>query len=186
MNESETTTWEAGAKVLALQCLAEGFALANFSVSYSAGGVRIHVSLDKLSDRYGSPTVEECGEFSRRFADLLEARPPAGLPDDYSIEVSSPGAERRLANVSEYERFKALPMKVMYRDEKQKKVSRVFNYLGSEQGVTRWQLAQAKFNLRQGTIKPARPGKLAKKEHNLPVVEISEADILHVNLYVDI
>ncbi len=56
-------------------------------------------------------THEDCEQFSRDFGTLLDVEdliPGA----EYTLEVSSPGLERRLTRVEDYARFQGLPVKV--------------------------------------------------------------------------
>ncbi|CAI5519824.1 unnamed protein product, partial [Closterium sp. Naga37s-1] len=76
----------------------------------------IRVRLDKLSDVYGSPMVEDIDSFLRDFNALVIAAGERGeLPQDIQIEVSSPGAERVVKVPDDLKRFKELPMYVHYR-----------------------------------------------------------------------
>lgn len=79
--------------------------------AYPAGG-RLIVRLDKLSDTYGSPGIEDLQSFNEDFSTALEA---AGVaPDDLSMEVSSAGAEREIRFPKDLGRFEGLPMTVTY------------------------------------------------------------------------
>eukprot|EP00850_Spirogloea_muscicola_P004120 SM000017S02860 [mRNA] locus=s17:683041:688852:+ [translate_table: standard] len=72
----------------------------------------IRARLDKLSDEYGSPTLEEIESFSRDFEGRLDQA--SEVPDDYALEVSSPGAERVVRVPQDLLRFMGLPMYVWY------------------------------------------------------------------------
>eukprot|EP00850_Spirogloea_muscicola_P003716 SM000015S01216 [mRNA] locus=s15:575285:577485:- [translate_table: standard] len=72
----------------------------------------IRARLDKLSDEYGSPTLEEIESFSRDFEGRLDQA--SEIPDDYALEVSSPGAERVVRVPQDLLRFMGLPMYVWY------------------------------------------------------------------------
>ncbi|XP_010511944.2 PREDICTED: uncharacterized protein LOC104787976 [Camelina sativa] len=78
----------------------------------------IYVRLDKLSNEYGCPTMDELEEFSREFKRRLDDAGASKLvPEDLALEVSSPGAERLLRVPEDLPRFKEMPMTVSYVEE---------------------------------------------------------------------
>jgi ribosome maturation factor RimP len=48
-------------------------------------------------------TVENCAEISRNLSALLDVEDP--IPEAYALEVSSPGIDRPLVRLQDYERF---------------------------------------------------------------------------------
>ena len=48
-------------------------------------------------------TVEDCATISRSISSLLDAEDP--IPEAYTLEVSSPGIDRPLVRLADYERF---------------------------------------------------------------------------------
>ena len=59
-------------------------------------------------------THEDCANFSREFGTVLEVEDAA--PDgSYTLEVSSPGLDRKLTRAADFERFTGSRMKVMTR-----------------------------------------------------------------------
>lgn len=89
-------------------------------------GYHIQIELDGLKDPSGSVSLDECERFSKAFIELLDqAIGQEGLPDDldaenYSLEVSSAGAERELRIPAEFERFRGRPLKIRYRTDEDK------------------------------------------------------------------
>lgn len=89
-------------------------------------GYHIQIELDGLADPQGSVSLDECERFSKAFIGLLdEAIGQDGLPDDlneenYSLEVSSSGAERELRIPAEFERFRGRPLQIRYRTDEDK------------------------------------------------------------------
>lgn len=63
-------------------------------------GYRIQLMIDRLDE---SVSVDDCAVVSRGMSVLLDSEEP--FTDNYSLEVSSPGIERRLKSIDEYERF---------------------------------------------------------------------------------
>ncbi len=82
-----------------------------FSLEQSgSGGRTLRIAIDK-SD--GFISLDDCERVSRVAAPLLDQ---AGLiRDSYTLEVSSPGAERQLRDRGEYERFVGRKVNVRYR-----------------------------------------------------------------------
>jgi ribosome maturation factor RimP len=54
-------------------------------------------------DRDDGVTLEQCEAVSRELDPILDARDP--IPDSYTFEVSSAGAERQLKRPSDFQRF---------------------------------------------------------------------------------
>ncbi len=108
-------------------------------------GYHFKIVLDGLKERHGSVGIADCEAFSHRFTNWLDQQLlkgdrgadsrqhgnqygnsegnellPAGLtPDNYTLEVASPGVERELSLPEELDRFKGLPLKLRYRREEQ-------------------------------------------------------------------
>ena len=63
------------------------------------GGARfLRIYLDKS----GGISIDECEEFSRIIGELLDRKDP--IPQNYYLEVSSPGIERRLRHREHFEK----------------------------------------------------------------------------------
>ncbi|XP_068648038.1 uncharacterized protein [Aristolochia californica] len=75
----------------------------------------IQVRIEKLSIKYGSPSMTDIEDFSSTYRALLdEAQQLGTIPDNISFEVSSPGVERIVRIPGDLERFRDLPMYVKY------------------------------------------------------------------------
>ncbi|XP_077243738.1 uncharacterized protein LOC143884192 [Tasmannia lanceolata] len=75
----------------------------------------IYVRLDKISNKYGCPSMDEIENFSSLYKKRLEEIGEQGeISEDLAVEVSSPGAERILKVPDELDRFKEMPMRVCY------------------------------------------------------------------------
>jgi len=71
-----------------------------------------HLASEGLAlDQLAWVTHEDCERFSRDFGTVIDVEElvPA---DNYTLEVSSPGLDRKLATRADYERFRASPVKV--------------------------------------------------------------------------
>ncbi len=86
---------------------AMGYALVRVQLSGSKQQ-RLQVMAERKSD--GGMTVEDCAEISRMLSTLLDVEDP--LPGEYSLEVSSPGIDRPLTRLEDFNRFAGLEAKV--------------------------------------------------------------------------
>lgn len=71
---------------------------------------RIIVKIDRIE----GISHEDCTAFSRELSRRLDE---AGVLPNYSIEISSPGVNRQLRGVGEFERFRGFPVKIVYEQE---------------------------------------------------------------------
>lgn len=105
------------------QAAEPGIGIYSASINEAGEGFHIEVRLDGLNDRHGSVTIDQCTKFSMDLAKLIEetitdnlagreALPDNLTVDNYSMEISSAGAERELMIPEDLERFKGLPLKV--------------------------------------------------------------------------
>jgi ribosome maturation factor RimP len=82
-----------------------------YSVEQSGrGGRTLRIAIDK---EHGFISLDDCERVSRVAGPLLDQADL--IPDSYTLEVSSPGAERKLRDRSEYERFLGTRVNVRYR-----------------------------------------------------------------------
>jgi len=84
--------------------------LAIFSMGFESSQGKVYLRLDKLDNKYGSPTLDDIDLFSRRYNACLAEEVGEAVSDDIEVEVSSPGAERELVVPQEFERFAELPL----------------------------------------------------------------------------
>jgi ribosome maturation factor RimP len=82
-----------------------------------AGKARmLRVFLDKPSqgnDPLAGVTHEDCASFSREFGTILDVED--AMPSSYTLEVSSPGLDRKLVKAADFTRFTGSRMKLMTR-----------------------------------------------------------------------
>ncbi|KAJ7959243.1 Ribosome maturation factor RimP [Quillaja saponaria] len=75
----------------------------------------IQVRIEKLSNKSGSPSIEDIEAFSTTYrARLDEAELAKSVPENVYLEVSSPGVERIVQIPHDLDRFKERPMYVKY------------------------------------------------------------------------
>ncbi|KPJ77029.1 MAG: hypothetical protein AMJ54_09525 [Deltaproteobacteria bacterium SG8_13] len=87
-------------------CTAKGMELVHVEFQSEARGRILRLYIDKT----GGVTLNDCADLSRQLSDLLDV----SLDDlgSYSLEVSSPGAERPLGKVSDFDRFSGQTVKI--------------------------------------------------------------------------
>lgn len=79
-----------------------GFRLVRVRYSKAKGGrSQLQIMAEPVEDR--EMTVEDCESLSRHVAALLDVEDP--ISDAYTLEVSSPGIDRPLTRIEDYERF---------------------------------------------------------------------------------
>ncbi|KAF7827961.1 Ribosome maturation factor RimP [Senna tora] len=80
----------------------------------------VYVRLDKLTNKYGCPSMEELESFSQEYKKRLEEIPEnlaLEIKHDFVLKVSSPGAERILKVPDDLDRFKDMPIRVCYAED---------------------------------------------------------------------
>lgn len=98
-------------------------------VQYAQGTLQIMA--EKADD--GDMTVEDCAEISHTVSALLDVSDP--IKSHYLLEISSPGMDRPLVRLSDYERFSGEPARI----DMQKPVDgrkRFLGHLGGANGVS--------------------------------------------------
>jgi ribosome maturation factor RimP len=76
----------------------------------------LRVFLDKPAagtDPLAGVTHEDCANFSREFGTILDVEDV--MPDSYTLEVSSPGLDRRLVKAADFTRFTGSRLKLTTR-----------------------------------------------------------------------
>jgi ribosome maturation factor RimP len=87
-------------------------------VEFLGGGKArmLRVFLDKsaaTNDPLAGVTHEDCANFSREFGTILDVEDV--MPGSYTLEVSSPGLDRKLTKPADFTRFTGSRMKLMTR-----------------------------------------------------------------------
>jgi ribosome maturation factor RimP len=141
---------------------------------------KLDIRLDKLTDIYGSPSIEDIEKFSRMLNLELEAIMGVEAAGEISFEVSTPGAERQLQLPQDLHRFNKLPLTCDYTAaDGQLMKQQILELLSFEEesGETVWGIADVRSNKTKGRS-------LSKKQREvritIPVDRISKARI-HVD-----
>jgi ribosome maturation factor RimP len=86
-------------KIAKSLCIAEGMELVYIEYRYEPGGLVLRVYID----RPGGVTLDNCVLISRQLNDLLDIHLEGS--ETYNLEVSSPGPDRPLSGINDFQRF---------------------------------------------------------------------------------
>ena len=75
-----------------------------FSGSASHGILRVYI------DREEGVSIDDCASISHQISAILDVEEP--IQQAYDLEVSSPGVDRPLFKVTDFERFRGQPVKI--------------------------------------------------------------------------
>ncbi|HWB31736.1 MAG TPA: ribosome maturation factor RimP [Acidobacteriaceae bacterium] len=116
-------------------------------------------------------THEDCAEFARDFGTLLDVED--AIPgSEYTLEVSSPGLERRLFRAEEYERFKGSLVKIKTFAPVNGSRTWTGRLMGLNEGVVKMDLAAVR---QKGK---ARKAPVASEVMDVPLREIERANLV--------
>lgn len=87
-------------------CTSEGMELVHLEYRREAGGRVLRLYIDKP----GGVKLDDCVSISRELSDILDARADTDAP--YRLEVSSPGVERPLGKLDDFQRFSGKKTKI--------------------------------------------------------------------------
>jgi ribosome maturation factor RimP len=95
-----------------------GLEVVDVELRGSGNARMLRVFLDKPGAAHGDPlagvTHGDCANFSREFGTILDVED--AIPGSYTLEVSSPGLDRKLTKPADFERFTGSRMKLMTRN----------------------------------------------------------------------
>lgn len=87
-------------------CAAEGMELIHVEYQREAGGRILRVYVEKP----GGVSLDDCTTVSRQLSDILDLKLATEAP--YTLEVSSPGAQRPVSRAADFERFRGYKAKI--------------------------------------------------------------------------
>ena len=89
-------------KLIEPEAEAEGLALVRVKMIGGASDPTLQVMAERPDTR--QLTLDDCARLSRRLSDLLDEKDP--IEESYRLEVSSPGIDRPLTRLADYEDWK--------------------------------------------------------------------------------
>ena len=94
-------------KIINKAAVNSGYSIYESSVYLSGVNTKITVRID------GEKPVshDDCENYSRELSLLLDE---SGILPDYSLEISSPGINRKIKSIEEFIKYKNAPVKVIY------------------------------------------------------------------------
>ena len=116
-----------------LQSLVKGEGLQLLDVEVAGSGPKTVLRL--VVDGPAGVSLDQCALVSRQASALLDVEDPIG--NRYTLEVSSPGLERKLYSEGDYHRFAGRDVKVRMRPEYRDVRSASGQLLGLENGFVR-------------------------------------------------
>ena len=94
-----------------------GYSIYESSVYLSGANTKITVRIDAEK----TVSHNDCELYSRELSLLLDE---SGILPDYSLEISSPGINRRIRNIDEFIKYKNAPVKVIYAFNEEHRVAK--------------------------------------------------------------
>lgn len=81
-------------------CISEGVELVHIEFQHESGGTVLRFYIDKP----GGVTLDNCVAISRQINDIIDINININIP--YRLEVSSPGSNRPLSKMDDFQKFK--------------------------------------------------------------------------------
>lgn len=109
------TWWDKEALAIAEEVILSFYGDLKIYAFKTVSNSTVRVRIEKLSNKSGSPSMEDIEAFSTTYrARLDQAELAKSVPENISLEVSSPGVERVVRIPDELDRFKERAMYVKY------------------------------------------------------------------------
>jgi len=90
-----------------------GFELVDLELSRRGGRLWVRLFIDRKDRKNGGVTADELGEVNRELGRILDVYEP--VPESYTLEVSSPGLDRRVRKTEDFLRFAGREVKITAR-----------------------------------------------------------------------
>ncbi len=91
-----------------------GLLIYEYNVILRGAASVVRVGIDSLSGIKHS----DCEQYSEKLTELLDA---SSLLSNYTLEVSSPGLNRKIRTEDEFRRFEGAPVKIVLQDSQEKR-----------------------------------------------------------------
>jgi len=111
---------------IVLSLLKHPITLFSFEMTKKNSHTLIEINLDNLENLHGSVTMNDCENVSKTLSLALDSR---FADENYTLQVSSAGAERALHLPEDLLRFQSLPMRIFYKNEEGKLMDNVFKII---------------------------------------------------------
>ncbi|EMO63888.1 hypothetical protein LEP1GSC133_2371 [Leptospira borgpetersenii serovar Pomona str. 200901868] len=109
--------------------------------------------MDNLEHPYGSVSLLECEQVSRKLKEELERISP---DLDFTLKVSSAGAERKLHLPEDIDRFRGIPVRLVFRsgesEKDQEGIFRIVNRDGDQVFLEKFQKGKKSAVKKQTTL----------------------------------
>ncbi len=119
-------------------------AIYSLKINYQGKNSLIEINLDNLQNSYGAVTIGECEQVSRDLRGILEEKHPE---ENYTLKVSSAGAERELTLPQDLGRFSHLPLRLRFetKDGKLDEIVKIVRLEGEEIELEKYTKKSSKF-----------------------------------------
>ena len=168
-----------------------GMGIYSAKIQKTAGGYFFDIQLDRFDNEYGSVSIDECEKYSRDVVELIDSTVRDGgeyralLPEqlteeNYTLQVSSAGAERRLKIPEDLDRFKSKPLRLRYEfEDKRDQILVLYEGFRDVEEIRYY-----KFNIYVPKSKKAMKRK-AKSQETLDNIELRLEQIKEIKLYLE-
>ncbi len=183
----------------------ESLAVYDATLHRTGSGFHFKVELDNLSHPLGAVSLDDCAQMSQWLVSELDRliTDPAlvqewEIPEElgvenYTLEVSSAGAERKLRLPGDLDRFKGAPVKIGIRNDSGGVTRHIAVYTGnggkSESDLTyQFQLYRPRHGRgKQGRKKkePGNAGRIGSSDRKDGILSVPAADLVEARLYLD-
>lgn len=131
----------------------QGLELVDLELERRAGRLWVRLFIDRKQTSGGGITVDECGDFNLAFSQLLDVEEL--IPDSYTLEVSSPGVNRRIRKLKDFMKYMGQTLRVVLNNPapgRKKITGRLVE--ADEEGVT-LEVDKERFTISHSSIKRA-------------------------------
>lgn len=110
----------------------------------------VQLTLDNLENKYGSVNVEQCARVSRMLKEHLDAD---SEQTNYTLHVSSAGAERELRLPEDLERFQGIPVKLKLQSDDKPAKTEVYIIKSIMDGMVEAEIYRKEKPAKEATVK---------------------------------
>jgi ribosome maturation factor RimP len=89
----------------------QGLELVDYELERRSGRLWVRLFIDRKQTSGGGITVDECGDFNLAFSQILDVEEL--IPESYTLEVSSPGVDRRIRKLKDFIKYMGRTLRVV-------------------------------------------------------------------------